>query len=95
MQIFGVGFIGVEPDRSWAARAHIPALDSLKDRFRIAGIANSTPESGLKAAHALGIAKSFASVDELVSSPDVDIVAVTVKVPNHLELVSKALKAGK
>ena len=95
MKIFSVGFIGVEPNRSWAAKAHLPALHAMKDRFRIAGIANSNPESSRKAADALGIEKSFLSVDELVASADVDIVAITVKVPNHFELVSKALTAGK
>lgn len=92
---FGVGLIGVEPNRSWAARAHIPALQGLGERFRIAGIANSSEESGRKAAAALGIEHSFRSVDELVASDEVDIVAVTVKVPHHFELVSKALHAGK
>jgi len=92
---FGVGLIGVEPNRSWAARAHIPALNGLEDRFRIVGIANSTEESGRKAAAALGIDKAFSNVDELIASPDVDIVAVTVKAPSHFELVSKALNAGK
>lgn len=94
MKTFGVGYIGVEPNRSWAARAHIPALKSVEG-FRIAGIANSTPESGRKAADALGIEKSFASADELITSTDVDVVVVTVKVPSHFELVSKVLKAGK
>ena len=94
-QTFGVGLIGVEPNRSWAARAHIPALKGLEDRFRIAGIANSSEESGRKAAEAMDIAQAFSSVDELIASPDVDIVAVTVKVPSHFDLVSKALNAGK
>jgi predicted dehydrogenase len=94
-QTFGVGFIGVEPNRSWAARAHIPALRALSDRFRIAGVANSTAESSRKAAEALGIERAFSSVEELIVDPNVDIVAVTVKVPSHFELVSKALNAGK
>jgi len=34
-------------------------------------------------------------VAELVTSPDVDVVTVTVKVPHHLELVKAALEAGK
>ena len=91
----GVGLIGVEAGRSWSARAHIPALQALSDRFHIAGIANSSAESGQKAAAATGIKRAFASVDELVNSPDVDIVAVTVKVPAHFDLVVQAIQAGK
>ncbi len=94
-ETFGVGLIGVEPNRSWAARAHIPALNGLEDPFRIVGIGNSTEESGRKAAAALGIDRAFSNVDDLIASPDVDIVTVTVKVPSHFELVSKALNAGK
>ena len=37
----------------------------------------------------------FSHHDELVAHPDVDVVAVTVKVPHHRELVSAALAAGK
>jgi predicted dehydrogenase len=92
---FGVGFIGVEPNRSWAARAHIPAIQAMPDRFRLAGIANSTAESARKAADAVGVERAFADGDELITSPDVDIVAVTVKVPAHYQLVVKALSAGK
>src|SRR5213076_816703 len=37
----------------------------------------------------------FSDHKQLVRQPDVDVVAVTVKVPHHLELVSAALAAGK
>ena len=94
-KILGVGFIGVEPNRSWATRAHIPALLAMPDHFRIAGIANSTAESGRKAVEAMGVGRAFVDADELITSPDVDIVAVTVKVPSHYELVAKVLSAGK
>ena len=92
---FGVGLIGVDPGRSWAAIAHIPALRAQPENFRIVGIANSTPESGRKAAAASGIERAFDSVADLVSSDEVDVVVVTVKVPQHLELVTAALNAGK
>jgi len=37
----------------------------------------------------------FSDHELLVSQPDIDVVAVTVKVPHHRELVSAALSAGK
>jgi predicted dehydrogenase len=37
----------------------------------------------------------FSDHEQLVTQPDVDLVAVTVKVPHHRELVSAALAAGK
>jgi len=38
---------------------------------------------------------AFDNHQELVNSPAVDVVAVTVKVPHHLELATAALEAGK
>jgi predicted dehydrogenase len=37
----------------------------------------------------------FSDYEQLVTQPDIDLVAVTVKVPHHRELVSAALAAGK
>jgi predicted dehydrogenase len=37
----------------------------------------------------------FSDHEEMVTQPDIDVVAVTVKVPHHRELVSTALAAGK
>jgi predicted dehydrogenase len=37
----------------------------------------------------------FSDHEQLLTQPDVDVVAITVKVPHHRELVSAALDAGK
>lgn len=52
-------------------------------------------ESAAAAAAHYGIPHAFVGHEALVSSPDVDIVVVTVKVPAHLELVTAAMAAGK
>lgn len=90
-----VGFIGLNPDSHWAAMAHLPALQSLSDKYTIVGVANSTPESAHRTAKALNLPHAFDTVEDLVQSPDIDLVVVTVKVPYHLELVTAALEAGK
>ncbi len=92
---FGVGIVGVEPGRSWAARAHIPALRALPESFAIIGVANTSKASAEAAAAATGLPQAFADVAELVAAPEVDIVTVTVKVPPHLEIVKAAIGAGK
>ena len=94
-QRFGVGIVGVEPDRSWAARSHIPALRALPEIFEIIGVANTTKASSEAAAAATGLPRAFADVAELVAAPEVDIVTVAVKVPPHLEIVKAAIGAGK
>ena len=90
-----VGFIGLNPDSHWASMSHFPALQSLGDKFKVVGVANSTRQSARRTAEALGLPHAFDTVHELVNSPEIDLVVVTVKVPHHLELVTAALEAGK
>ncbi|AZO66806.1 Gfo/Idh/MocA family oxidoreductase [Mesorhizobium mediterraneum] len=94
-QRFRVGIVGLQPGRSWAARAHIPALNALSESFEIVGVANTNLASAEKAAGATGLPRAFASVAELIAAPEIDIVTVTVKVPPHLEIVKAAIGAGK
>lgn len=90
-----VGIVGLQPGRSWAARAHIPALRALSNQYQIAGVANTTHASAEAAAKACALPRAFTDIAELVASPEVDIVAVTVKVPHHLAIVKAAITAGK
>jgi predicted dehydrogenase len=90
-----VGIIGANPDRGWAAQAHIPALRSLSDDFEITALSTSRRESADAASERFGVPAAFDNHEAIVNSPEVDVVAVTVKVPYHFELVSAALGAGK
>ena len=90
-----VGIIGANPDRGWAAQAHIPALTSLSDDFEITALSTSRRESADAASELFGVPAAFDNHQDLVNSPAVDVVAVTVKVPYHLELATAALCAGK
>ena len=95
-QQIGVGIIGYEVGRSWGANAHVPALRALPE-YRVAAVATTRAESALAAGADIGLPadRAFASAAELVACADVDVVAVTVKVPFHLELVRMAIAAGK
>src|SRR5438045_9353252 len=90
-----VGIIGANPDRGWATHAHIPALRSLGDDFEITALSTSRRESADAASKLFGVPAAFDNHQDLVNSPAVDVVAVTVKVPYHLELATAALEAGK
>src|SRR5881398_1323355 len=90
----GVGIIGVSPVRGWAATAHIPALSALPN-YEIRALSAHSAESARAAGEAFGVSAVFSSHEQLVTQPDIDVVAVTVKVPHHRELVSAALAAGK
>jgi predicted dehydrogenase len=90
-----VGIIGANPDRGWAAQAHIPALKSLAEDFEITALSTSRRESADAAGKRFGVPLAFDNHHDLVNSADVDVVAITVKVPHHFELASAALDAGK
>jgi predicted dehydrogenase len=90
-----VGIIGANPDRGWAAEAHIPALKALSADFEITALSTSRRESADAAGDLFDVPLAFDNHEDLVNSSDVDVVAITVKVPHHLELATAAIEAGK
>src|SRR5213080_1557086 len=90
----GVGIIGVSSVRGWATTAHIPALRALPN-YEIAALSSQSAESARAAGKVFGVSAVFSDHKQLVTQPDIDVVAVTVKVPHHRELVSAAIAAGK
>jgi predicted dehydrogenase len=90
----GVAIIGVSPARGWAATAHIPALRALPN-YEIRAISASSAESARAAGNVFGVSAVFSDHEQMVTQPDIDVVAVTVKVPHHRQLVTAALAAGK
>src|SRR5712671_3393203 len=94
LSTFGVGIVGVSPVRGWAATAHIPALRALPD-YEIRALSAHSAESARAAGEVFGVDAVFSDHEQLVTRPDIDVVAVTVKVPRHRQLVCAALAAGK
>src|SRR5438105_3255894 len=90
----GVGIIGVSPVWGWATTAHIPALRALPN-YEIRALSARSAESARAVGQALGVNAVYSDHQQLVLQPDIDVVAVTVKVPHHREIVSAALAAGK
>src|SRR5712672_4475768 len=94
LSTLGVGIVGVSPSRGWAATAHIPALRALPN-YEIRALSAHSAESARAAGEAFGVSAVFSDHEQLVTRPDVDLVAVTVKVPRHRQLVCAILAAGK
>ena len=82
--IAGAGFIGAVHARS----ARLAGA-------RIAGVSASSPSRSEEAARALGAERAFATSEELVVSPDVDVVHICTPNHLHLPLAEAALAAGK
>ena len=82
--VIGSGFIGT---------VHIEALRRLGVNLR--GLLGSSPERGAASAKRIGVAKAYASLDDLLADPAVEVVHVTS--PNHLHhpQVRRILEAGR
>src|SRR2546429_234047 len=76
----GVGIIGVSPVWGWAATAHIPALRALPN-YEIRALSARSAESARAVSQVFGVSAVFADHQQLVTQPDIDVVAGTVKVP--------------
>jgi predicted dehydrogenase len=61
----------------------------------IDAVSARTQDMADQAAQAFGAAKAFDDTLAMVRDPEVDVVAVTVKVPEHRAIVLAALEAGK
>ncbi|MBF0815542.1 Gfo/Idh/MocA family oxidoreductase [Microbacterium paludicola] len=90
----GVGLVGASADRGWGGIAHVPALRAL-DAFQIRAVSTTRMESASATARRLGADLAFDTHEALVVRPEVDLVVVAVKVPDHRRIVTDALAAGK
>lgn len=89
-----VGLVGVNPNSGFASIAHVPALRALPD-FEIVALCTTRQESAEAAAKHYGVPLAFSDPAKLAAHPDVDLVSVTVKVPDHYPPVMAAIEAGK
>ena len=89
-----VGIVGASPKRGFASISHIPALQALPD-FEIVAVCTSRQETADAAAKHYGVPLAFADPVKLAAHPDVDLVTVSVKVPDHYDPVMAAIEAGK
>jgi predicted dehydrogenase len=67
----------------------------MADHFRLEAVSARSQDMADAARAAFGAGRGFGDSLALVSDPEVDIVTVTVKVPEHRAVVLAALKAGK
>ena len=89
-----VGIVGASASRGFASIAHIPALRALP-QFEIVAVCTTRQESAEMAARHYGVPLAFADPEKLAQHPDVDLVTVSVKVPDHYRPVMAAIEAGK
>src|SRR3954447_5846303 len=89
-----LGFVGANVRASWASRSHFPALLASRE-VELTAVCTTRPESAEEAREAFGARLAFHDYREMVASPEIDAVAVVVKVPEHYGPTRAALDAGK
>ena len=92
-----VGIVGatVTPGGSgWGANAHVPALQALPD-YELKAVCTAHEDTAKASAEEFGAALAFHDMSEMVVHPEVDLIAVVVRVPKHKELVTAAIEAKK
>ncbi len=92
-----VGIVGatVTPGGSgWGANAHVPALKALPD-FELKAVCTAHEETAKASQAAFGAELAFHDINAMVAHPDIDLFAVSVRVPWHKVLVMPALLSGK
>src|SRR3981081_3078658 len=92
-----VGIVGATTTvggSGWGAHAHVPALHALSD-YDLLAVCTAHADTAQASASAFKAELAFSNFDEMIAQPDIDLVVVVVRVPKHLDLVMKALQAGK
>jgi predicted dehydrogenase len=89
-----VGATVTEGGSGWGANAHVPALNVLPD-FELAAVCTAHEDTAAASREKFGARLAFHDMNEMVNSDQVDLVAVSVRVPLHHQLVMTSLEAGK
>ncbi|HKS90002.1 MAG TPA: Gfo/Idh/MocA family oxidoreductase [Stellaceae bacterium] len=89
-----VGIVGASASRGFASIAHIPALRALP-QYEIAAVCTARQQTAEAAARHYGAPLAFSDPEQLARHPGIDLVTVSVKVPDHYRPVMAAIAAGK
>jgi predicted dehydrogenase len=89
-----LGLIGASVRGTWSARAHLPAVRASSD-VELTAVCTTRADSAEAARHAWGARRAFDDWRKMVASPEIDAVAVVVRVPSHYAPTKAALEAGK
>ena len=89
-----MGFVGANVNSVWASQSHFPALLASPD-IEFTAVCTTRPESAEEARLTFGAKLAFHDFRAMAASPEIDAVAVVVRVPSHYEPTKAAIEAGK
>jgi len=88
------GLIGASVRGTWSARSHLPALQASSD-VELTAVCTTKADSAEAARRAWGARLAFDDWRKMIAAPEIDAVAVVVRVPSHYAPAKAALEAGK
>src|SRR5580658_5527181 len=89
-----VGIVGANAKSSWAKVSHVPAINGLPG-LKLVAVATRNEQSAREAAEAFSAEHWFSDPLAMIDDDRIDVITISVKVPEHRELVLAALEAGK
>ena len=89
-----LGLIGASVKGTWSARSHLPAVQASAD-VELTAVCTTRADSAEAARQAYGARLAFDDYRKMIASPEIDAVAVVVRVPSHYAPTKAALEAGK
>ena len=89
-----LGIIGASPTVGWAHRSHLPAIVASPE-FELTGVCTTRKETAEESARQYGAKLAFDDYHKMLAHPDIDAVAVVLRVPAHFQITKDALNAGK
>src|SRR5579884_3241367 len=89
-----LGLIGASVAGTWSARSHLPAVRASAD-VELTAVCTTRADSAEAARQAWGARLAFDDYRKMVAAPEIDAVAVVVRVPSHYAPTKAALEAGK
>ena len=89
-----LGIIGANIHRGWAPRAHLPAIVASPE-FELTAVCTTRMESAEESRQKYGAKLAFDDYHKMLAHPDIDAVAVSLRVPAHFEPTMEAINAGK
>lgn len=81
------------PER-WGARVHVPVFKALPET-ELKAVCTAHEETARAAAQHFGVERWYSDYRRLVADPDIDLVSIAVRVPDHFPICMAALEAGK
>jgi predicted dehydrogenase len=89
-----LGLIGASVSGTWSSRSHLPAVRASSE-VELTAVCTTKADSAEAARQAYGARLAFDDYRKMIASPEIDAVAVVVRVPSHYAPTKAALEAGK